>query len=981
MSLDGNTFTFVPYTLNGINPTASATDISNCVKYTGNTSNTNLNGFDLETTGTLAAQFLALPADNTKTENFIMYSISTNGNLSTTGGLITTDLTNGRSMYFTGGVVGAPNFQFTTLGTDNKVVVTDGNRVMSTTINAGQLDYITALTSQAGGVGQANTWTDANTFTSTTSVGALRITSSVANVDYSVSVNGTDFLEFTNLLSLQKVFTDGDSFWVPNRIFCNSTIYTSDLQMGNAIYFAYGTGQQWGTILNGGGEYVIQDDVGDTRLKLSKTTGLTVSTLNVVAIPSATPTLALGVDGSGGIVSYAVPSPPVNLLPLNNVWTGTNTFENTVSTLATTTVSSKAYTTAILQTAGISSQAISPGVISGTYLLTPSPTTSPFASCYSPTQNFITGARYAFRFNGFSYGVFGMSLTMFQANVGNTSSVAISASFPFTLGTFTGVFTPNINPSFLGQVYLQFQGTANKTFSWTSFTYEVGTLEVVGELEMNGIANINGGTNFAVANNYMSPGSLTIGDPARNYGGGAGWTTNTAGLLFECLDNTEIAVHDAGLRVASMMYYTGGNNTFTLGRDMGFGSGVSAVATAGNLTVGVSKRLILDGTGATEIYNGQIDAYNPTGNNNLMIRSWYGIGFPSYDNVVRIGMDTRTGNADFVGTLTAGNMTVASPGIFRKLGGASGTNYIQILGNDTNSPYIEFLTAGVRRAYIGYASATTMDVFSAGGAVLRLGSENVSRMTIQTDGRATHSAGDNSYMTYGPNSTWGASLVVGATPDRGGAGIAQVATTDGNLHLDAGNSKVMYYGYYALVRGFQNRHEFWGPMLAVNGIETAGINNSGGAITSTNQPFCIVGGVGGASIGYGAGTRFGSGGNLFAYTSAGMFNSGTNGWNASLGVFYFPRSGKWTVNWSFYWNNFAAGSRATVEHFNSGGTLLETRYCALNGGGIGADTTQAYSSLFFGDAGSYLVASFQSGSGTLYFGGITHTHVTFYFNS
>ena len=44
-----------------------------------------------------------------------------------------------------------------------------------------------------------------------------------------------------------------------------------------------------------------------------------------------------------------------------------------------------------------------------------------------------------------------------------------------------------------------------------------------------------------------------------NYGGGSNWTTNTSGTLLECLNNTEIAVHDAGKRVASLMYYDGDN--------------------------------------------------------------------------------------------------------------------------------------------------------------------------------------------------------------------------------------------------------------------------------------------------------------------------------------------------------------------------------------------------------------------------------------
>ena len=51
----------------------------------------------------------------------------------------------------------------------------------------------------------------------------------------------------------------------------------------------------------------------------------------------------------------------------------------------------------------------------------------------------------------------------------------------------------------------------------------------------------------------MQIGSLTIGDVLLNYGGGNTWSANTAGLMFECMDNTEITIHDASNRVASFM--------------------------------------------------------------------------------------------------------------------------------------------------------------------------------------------------------------------------------------------------------------------------------------------------------------------------------------------------------------------------------------------------------------------------------------------
>ena len=49
-------------------------------------------------------------------------------------------------------------------------------------------------------------------------------------------------------------------------------------------------------------------------------------------------------------------------------------------------------------------------------------------------------------------------------------------------------------------------------------------------------------------NNYRANGSDTL----LNYGNGTNWNSSMADLLLECLDNTEIAVHDAGNRVASL---------------------------------------------------------------------------------------------------------------------------------------------------------------------------------------------------------------------------------------------------------------------------------------------------------------------------------------------------------------------------------------------------------------------------------------------
>jgi hypothetical protein len=87
-----------------------------------------------------------------------------------------------------------------------------------------------------------------------------------------------------------------------------------------------------------------------------------------------------------------------------------------------------------------------------------------------------------------------------------------------------------------------------------------GTLTTGSNLTVNWFANIHNGSGAAAVNNFMQSGSLTIGGTNANYGGnfytGASWTgNNTAGLLLECQDNTEIAVHDSATRLASLVYY------------------------------------------------------------------------------------------------------------------------------------------------------------------------------------------------------------------------------------------------------------------------------------------------------------------------------------------------------------------------------------------------------------------------------------------
>lgn len=490
------------------------------------------------------------------------------------------------------------------------------------------------------------------------SAGALRITSSIGNADYSLSVNAFDQLEFCNLSNGSILKTNGSDLFVTGNANC-ATLGATNVEASGSVYLAKGSPAEWRVTLGLSDEYEILDNAGVMRSRLSKSTGLTVSTLTISQVQSATPTLALGVNGNNEVISFVVPS------------------------------------------------------ASGTV---------------------------------------------------NTSTT--SARFIPYLSTAT-----TLTNSLLNQIDNDSMG-----FGYTSIpNYPLGS----GGKNMY----INGSI-FAGALNSMF---ATFGRDTNtsNPANEITFTASGAGVLL-----TQIKSHSGSSAFVDATWTYSNTNPAPLGANQGqvllTADKLSLTLTnglyvSGNTSVGVAKRLILDGTGATEIYNGQIDTYNPTGNNNLMIRSWWGIGFPSYDNIVRIAMDTRTGNASFSGSLAIGN---------------------NITMSITKPIYLYYISA-TNHAGLLCESSGDMVFFTGTGGV-------GTRLTIKSGGNTLHTAGDLSYMNYGPNATWNSNLIVGATPDRAGVRTAQIITTNGNLHIDAGNSMDIYHGFYANQRGVPNIHRFYG---------------------------------------------------------------------------------------------------------------------------------------------------------------------------
>lgn len=152
-----------------------------------------------------------------------------------------------------------------------------------------------------------------------------------------------------------------------------------------------------------------------------------------------------------------------------------------------------------------------------------------------------------------------------------SESITLSTYYPAPSGVYTNMIT-----------------TSDTRLARDGGSVGIGTgsSALAGKLDVrNGRACISGVNPYACPNNRMTSGSLTIGDTTNNFGGGTNWNANTAGLLMEAAIRTEIAVHDSGTRIASLMQYEGdGTNRITVGRDMAWGP-ISSVVLNGNVGI------------------------------------------------------------------------------------------------------------------------------------------------------------------------------------------------------------------------------------------------------------------------------------------------------------------------------------------------------------------------------------------------------------
>ena len=133
-----------------------------------------------------------------------------------------------------------------------------------------------------------------------------------------------------------------------------------------------------------------------------------------------------------------------------------------------------------------------------------------------------------------------------------------------------------------------------------------------------------------------------------------------------------------------------------------------------------------------------------------------------------------------------------------------GGKRIQLRIDSTYMGYMQFNGYG-NQAGISFGTGTT--VTAPGNVTERMRITNAGLIGIGTtnpNAKLHISNGDSSYTLYGPNATWGSYLYVGAGISVISNGVAQVITTNGNLHLDSGTSQNTYINSYSQTSTYIN---------------------------------------------------------------------------------------------------------------------------------------------------------------------------------
>ena len=467
------------------------------------------------------------------------------------------------------------------------------------------------------------------------------------------------------------------------------------------------------------------------------------TTAQFTAITSATPSLALGVDGSGNLRSFAVPV-AVNLLPLNNVWTGINYHNDQVifnanvgafggqfqidgydlgytgSSLTASTGASISFSSPTWTCSTVSSRTalITFNVASyiGKYIKCTWTNVAPVTLFVSPYPYFV---------------------------VSNNGTTVYSSPQPMT-GTavnYTFSFRPT---TAITNILITVQATGTPSVpavQWTGFAIiEVDT--TISNARFNGNVGV-GTTNPA--------NRLTVQTATANYG-----VVHTDGTI---IVGTFVGGSSGG-------GWFGTKSNHNLNFFTNDSSARLTIDTAGNVGIGItnpSNKLQVVG----DIYaSGAITA---GGNMNCSIISPSG-GYGRLDDRSLRPVDINAATEQFF--FASYNNDGGGP-----YADAIGMNgWVDGSGGNTNVLMVNKSTFGIRQ-YQGTFGSTTPFT------------------SAQYQDVCMKGVGDNTKTIFQPvGGTWNIPLTVGSGTDNGGA---QLITTNGNIHIDpSSTANELYLGYY-----------------------------------------------------------------------------------------------------------------------------------------------------------------------------------------
>jgi hypothetical protein len=588
-------------------------------------------------------------------------------------------------------------------------------------------------------------------------------------VKYAANTNDTDLSGYNITTSRPPT----GSFDLTNKNYVDTTA-NAVANFAAANYVPYGTGTATNAFqdvdLTRSGNYSLKG------YTLTATNKVVAPTAQFTAITSATPSLALGVDGSGNLNTFTVPT-ATNLIPLNNTWTGTNTFNNTVTVATNQTTSFS--NTMIVNTTLTSATA-------ATFTTSGNPSTVPacsLAGSYTLTAGASSGAMgmnlgsFTYAINGMYYPTFvglrgsviNIVYYVYQYNTAGTAYVPIGGGIALTTSgqTISTEFQANSYSSYQGKIVFYFQGTGvAQSITFTSFSMTVGRTQLNGLLQLS--------------YNPSTP-TYTLGIDANSQV--IMYANPVSSVFTGSVSSTYIPyASSANVFANSIMYQSGtqliaGGSIYASG-DIGTGSNINATGDVNCVVI------------------------NPSG------------GYGRLDDRSLRPKDINAGTEQFF--FASWNNDAASP-----YADAIGMNgWTDSSGGNTNVLMVRKDTYGIRQ-YQGTFGSTTAFVNSPAGSA-------------QYMDCCMKGVGDNTMTQFTPTGgTWNQTLWVGSGTDKG---TAQVITTDGNLHLDPKTGNAIYLGYHRnptsiigyASSGMTNYTRYWTHSADVNGDASMYLANQNG---------------------------------------------------------------------------------------------------------------------------------------------------------